>query len=596
MSIIRKIITPIFWIVSALWLFYILQKYFAYNYYYAEQWRMFLFSTEYVTSLLSQPMGAIECIASFVIQYFTIPYIGAFCTVALYVYITWALYSLLHQTNTHKWEHPLLYLLPGFTFIWADFNEAYHFEEGIAFAFTLTLLIIYLRIKNSKQRILFAYLFSWIGYWLVGPMTFLFPIIILIKEILHTKNNWEIVFPLLLPFWCIIPPTIWYLEGKSSIPLHQLMTVSAYYHPLLTPPFLLWIAPCWTIGAVIINAFLGRIKESSKKIIRDIIKVIEIAIVFIVFWRGCNFYYQPNEYLVKKLDYYASTKQWDNILKETSIHPSNNSLLVCYQNLALAQTGRLANHLFDVKQCGFSGLWPQWNRMSPISGLMSRIAFSMGNVAMAQALAFEGIMGSERACNPRFMLILAKTSIIYGQYAVAEKYISLLERTACYRQDAKHLRTFLYNDKKILNDNEMGILRQSIQKVKGLTNENRAIIDIWPIVQSKSTYKSAAEYYGAWCLLAKDLKHFEELATLWRTTYTEEDLPLPFQQALLLNHEKEDRASLQNLGISQTTITNFERYKKALHAYVVNPEKKSTIQQYFGNTYWFYFTFYKFEQ
>ena len=46
--------------------------------------------------------------------------------------------------------------------------------------------------------------------------------------------------------------------------------------------------------------------------------------------------------------------------------------------------------------------------------LLSDIYYQMGNVALAQEMAFEGMIASERAVNPRLLLRLIQTNLIYG--------------------------------------------------------------------------------------------------------------------------------------------------------------------------------------
>lgn len=597
MSVHRKIIAPALWTAGLLYIFYLLNRYFAYNYYYAEQWRMFRFSADYATALLSRPFGVVEYVASFLLQFFAKPYMGAACTTLLYAASALLLRTLLCRMGETEHPHPLLFLLPGLTFIWADFDEGYHFEAGLAFAFVLALLVLYARLRRRGARLLFVYAVSWVAWWLSGPTAFLLPAIALVEEMFRSgESPRQRCLFLPLAIWCVVPAVAWFFGNAASGTLGQLTTVAAYYHPLLPPPALLWAAPCWVVVAVILSHLLRNVKYPTRVSVRYAAMGFELFVSFLVFWRGSNYFHHPDEYLAKKLDCLANTGQWEEILATPGLNAQKNTLFACYQNLALAKTGRLAAHLFDMPQCGPRGLWPKWNKTAPVSGLLSQVACTAGNVAMAQALAFEGIMGAERACNPRFMLILVKTNIVYGQYAVAEKYIRLLEQTACHAAAAHRLRAFLWNDKKVMADSELGALRRCTQKLNGLTNEDRAATDIWPVLQSNPLHRPAAEYYAAFCLMMKDVGHLDRLAELWRTHYKGTPLPAPVQQGLLLAHEKDSSDTLRNLGISQATVTSFERFKNALRMYVASGRDVSGargIEREFGNTYWFYHTFFK---
>lgn len=47
-------------------------------------------------------------------------------------------------------------------------------------------------------------------------------------------------------------------------------------------------------------------------------------------------YNSPTLYLVKELDYYARTEQWDKLLS-APLRSDKNAMHACFQNLALAQ-------------------------------------------------------------------------------------------------------------------------------------------------------------------------------------------------------------------------------------------------------------------
>lgn len=593
MPLYRKIVPAVAWTVGALCMFYILQKYFAFNFYYAEQWRMFRFSSDYAADTLPRVCGGATYMASFLLQFFAKPYVGAAVTTVIYICSALLLRSVLCRLAGKEHSHPLLYLLPSFFFIWADFDEAYHFEAGLAYVLAIALLALHVRVRRFAVRCIVAYVLSWISYWLVGPMALIYPIGVVLIEIAKAetdKQKWAIL-PLML--WCFVPALTWQMSGASDVPLKQLLTPAAYWHPLMEPPLMMWIAPCWALAVVLIALLLGGRKFELKPKLRQAVWSVEVLVVVIVFWRGSNYYHSPDDYFAKQIDYYAATSQWDSILNMADYVPSQNYLYICYQNLALASTNRLGDNLYDVPQGGPRGLWPKWNKMAPASAMLSRVSYGMGNVALAQALAFEGMIGSERAQNPRFILMLAKTNLINGQYRVAEKYISLLEQTACYADEAARLRRFLYNDKLVAADSEFGPLRLCTQKVSGLTNEDRAPLDLWPILQSNPHYRPAAEYYGAICLMMKDLDNFEPLVSMWHTAYPSTSLPKSFQEALLVKHEKASPDSLQALGVSQSTLKRFNLFKTLLRESLTDPMAAEKLKSNFANTYWFYYTFNK---
>ena len=63
---------------------------------------------------------------------------------------------------------------------------------------------------------------------------------------------------------------------------------------------------------------------------------------------------------------------------------------------------------------------------------------------------------------PAAVKILAQTNLCQGNYAVAEKYLNYLEHTLFYRDWAKQYRRFLYNDKAVEEDAELGPRRKTL--------------------------------------------------------------------------------------------------------------------------------------
>ena len=100
--------------------------------------------------------------------------------------------------------------------------------------------------------------------------------------------------------------------------------------------------------------------------------------------------------------------------------------------------------------------------------LLSDVYYQMGNLALAQEMAFEGMIASERAVNPRLLLRLIQTNLIGGNDAVAEKYISLLEETCMYAEQAGAYRRFLHHPELLRQDAELGPRQACVQHASGL--------------------------------------------------------------------------------------------------------------------------------
>ena len=87
--------------------------------------------------------------------------------------------------------------------------------------------------------------------------------------------------------------------------------------------------------------------------------------------------------------------------------------------------------------------------------MLSDICYQMGDLSSAQKFAFEGYVSSVDG-NPRLLQRLVQTNILTGAYAVAEKYIRILEQTLFYKEWAAEWRKYLYRDDLVEEEPSLG--------------------------------------------------------------------------------------------------------------------------------------------
>lgn len=117
--------------------------------------------------------------------------------------------------------------------------------------------------------------------------------------------------------------------------------------------------------------------------------------------------------------------------------------------------GELGDKLFHYPQQGKGGLLPEWNSTVPGAIVLSDICYQMGDLSSAQKFAFEGYVSSVDG-NPRLLQRLVQTNILTGAYAVAEKYIRILEQTLFYKEWAAEWRKYLYRDDLVEEEPSLG--------------------------------------------------------------------------------------------------------------------------------------------
>lgn len=566
-------------------LFLYLQSYYAFNYYFEEQFQMFRFSGDYAQACFQRIGGPVAYLGSFIVQFFIHPYVGAAVSALLYALTVCGLRTCALRLSGGK-ELPLAYLLPGMFFLWAGADVNCHYDAGLAFATMAWLLAAYVRMPKRSVRLAVAFPLSWLLFYAVGPMSIALAAACCVVELGRKgKGRWWSL--LLLPGTLLAPLFCYYIDATDE-PLRRLLTME-FYSNALAP------APIWTNGALLawwIMLALAQLyplcPKGKKTWVRYTSWSVQLFLAAVVCVKVDGMANYENNYVAKRLDYYARQERWNDILGEKELRPSKNLIHTCYQNLALARLGKLSEASIVTPQVGVRGLWVKWNQTTFTSTLLSDVCYTMGQVALAQVLAFEGLVATERSENPRLLLRLVQTNLIEGAYPVAAKYIRLLGQTHAYRKQAAHYATFLYDDHRLEEDSELGPLRRCRAKVEGLTTVEQGPMDLWQVMHSNPSYRPAFDYFGAFCLLSRDMKSFGMMLDEFRKAPALQPMPRIFQEAALILHEDQPD-TWEGYGITQETQQRFQEFRKMAIAAKTNRALANQLKASFGKSYWYYF-------
>lgn len=573
--------------IAAVFMFVFLQQYFAFNYFYEEQFRMFCFSADYAMPLLAEPAGAVEYASSFIIQFFLHNYVGAAVAAALWLASTAALRRLCLRLYGGR-DLWLAYLLPAMPLVWAEASASYHLEATVAFLLVVVVLAGYVGIRRCSLRWALAVPMVWLTFHLTGSSALLMAVAIAVIEIQLTPWRKALPFAVAIMAIAVAAPLAAFYSGFSDKPLADLLSPSLYYQMLAPDTTAVWAAWALLVAVIAIGWVVRRAPVMQAKAAIAVAAVLQIIAASTVFVYGAKHYNDAGEYAVKEFDHYANTQQWDRLLASPRLRASQNTFHACYMNLALARSGMLVNRLTTTPQNGIQGLWLQWNKQMQVSALLSDVAYTMGNVALAQNLAFEAMTGCERGINPRMLLRLVKTNIIYGAYPVAEKYIKLLQHTYAYRSSADYYAQFLFDDSKVDADSELGNLRRCLSRLDGLTNIGMAPDDLIDIMRSNTSFRPAFEYYIAFCLLSGDLATLSLMLDEFVGAPALSPMPRPCQEAVLMMHEANPEQA-RAYGVDDTVMEQFQQFRALARQRRSNPSAAQQLRFNFGNTYWYYY-------
>lgn len=255
------------------------------------------------------------------------------------------------------------------------------------------------------------------------------------------------------------------------------------------------------------------------------------------------------------------SKDWVGIIDQYVDHQTEvNVLELAELNLALAETGRLADEVFKYTQVGSEGIIPDWNRDVQPGKIACDVFYSMGLVAISQRMAFETNVAAEADYLPEMLLRLVQTNLINGSYPVAEKYIRVLENDG---YDCSLYKPFLYNDAAVDRDPELGPRRRCIPTKDHIALENGIDEDLKDIIRANPSYHKAIEYLGVIYLLDTDMEKFRAMLDEFYGTEALPSLPVSFAEAACMLSEL-DRGYWKTVGVDPAVYKRYSEFKKRL--------------------------------
>jgi hypothetical protein len=367
---------------------------------YQEQYQLFLFDSNYVWDIVRLPGGVADLLGRFCTQFFLFAWVGA----GIIAVLLSAVQLLTLRLAKWGWLYGLSYV-PSLL-LWLFLLDENALLGGV-WAVLLTLLALCLFVKLPKGRACAIVIIVALPilYWMVGP-------------------NWTGSHYHRYP---TVFPTLLYAAWLSAVVL-----------PLIARACHRWLSASHSSFHISYFSFL--------------------ILMACLVWKNANFKAEK----VMQYDFMARYQQWNRILETVNAEKPNNQIGVTVQNLALAMHGMLLEQMANYNQNGIAGLLPDVKEDATSPLPTAEAFYQLGMINVAQRTVFEAqeaILDFQKSgrCYKR----LAQTNLINGQYAVARKYLSALQKTLFYRDWANETLPLLGDEEAIDRHPEYGRLRQS---------------------------------------------------------------------------------------------------------------------------------------
>lgn len=535
-----------------------------------------------IRSYLLIPGGLCKILGLTCTQYYCIPLLAAILNAALLCTIGICFYLLLQKIETRGY-HLIFALFPVVGLMKMHIELNYVADGTIAILFMVLLLCSRMYISNPRIQIMYVVVSTVMLYWIAGQIVILYSLLLITLGLFFEKGT--LYYSLLS---VVIGAILVYIDVRYllNIPLNKGFYTMVYHNSQIQSDSLVyytWIRfSLLLLILFIVCKLMNYIKWEGK--LKKVLIIAGFSVVFVLYMS----FFLPNVYdvqnrMIDQLSYMSRRKQWDAIIRMHTGKKLPGSINRNYLNMALAQKGILGDKLFYFDQHGPSGLLPPYNGTYYMSILLSDIHFYIGDISTSESYIMEALTLARRGGSPRALQRLIQVNLIKEEWAIVEKYLSLLDKMPCYKSWAGQYRTYLCHPEKIQIDDELSGKRSPDQSEDTLLSL-MTIDRLWAIhmEHSDSANRAGMEYLGCSYLLAKEMDAFKSFFLEIAEDSKWQPLPVHFQEAAVM-------LDIDNQAISKAVRQRYENYRKAVME-AKRTSQASGLQQY-GNTYWFYYQF-----
>ena len=547
--------------------------------FYQEKQSLFIFSNDYIHDTIRQPGSPLVYLGRFLTTFCYYPAAGGFfisLIICLLIFMTSKIITLLTGRSSI-----LLPLIAGTLFFVLQGNYQYLIYNNLGIL--LQLILFYVSVKYMKgflPVILFPF---W--YLLTGGFAWIFAMmytIFLIRKSL--KQEW----PKIVIMFAITLLLIWFLKEFflfytfSSLAVFPLSAEDTGSQNVLFAVAAGFVILLPVLAGIRIKLPLMLRRFEPRKMI--IITIAALLLAGIPAALRYNRVY--DEYF--KAEKLFSLGKYRELIRFTDMHPSSNRLTIYLNNIALCETGKLNDRLFNYAQSpDGQSLFLKWEMFGEVLRRGAYFYYTTGMINEAERWAFENMV--MKGIAPEDLRILIKSEIINGNYDVASKYVSKLSHTLAYRKEAREYTMILADTGLIEKHPELGLKRKEKIGHDFFSITDNPYVNIEMAFAADTFNRKMLDYRMAFQMLTENYEGIAAgLASLERVGYN--SIPVHIQEAALVS--RMSGLSISNSGslrIDPATEARFTQFLQTFSSFGNNLKTaQPALKKNFGNTFWYY--------
>ena len=267
--------------------------------------------------------------------------------------------------------------------------------------------------------------------------------------------------------------------------------------------------------------------------------------------------------------------------------------MVMYKNLALLKLGTAGSSAWHYKDGG----------RTPAGGIVvpamfqsgKQIYFNYGLLNNCYRWCIEDAV--EYGWNVESLKYAIRSSLVLGNWDIAEKYISKLKHAPLHRKWASEQRKYLHNPAAVAKSAEYGHIVPLICRAD-ILDSDKASLETFLIKYFNSCRPENAtpEFDDAammWAMTTQDIPSFWKQFSNWISTHPTAEVPLHYQEAACLYGHLEKSVDISRMPFSPNVTKGYDTFTKyAAQHQVENLDEMSYIYgTRFGSTFYYFYYF-----
>ena len=566
---------------------------------------LFLGNQVFFDEMMAVPAGILHWAGCYLTQFFYYPALGSSLLILIWL-ATYGVTLKAFRLNP-TWSH--LALIPITALLCSTIDLGYWIYQikipGYWFSESIAMLLVMSGVWLGRSlHGLWRYL--WLGIWIVAG----YPIMgwyalfgAVLTAIIYTLESEKRAaglhrfIPLIYTIALIgIVPLLWYYHYNQI----RLEDAWIYGFPkfevkdsiswVTTAPFLVMAVTCVALP------FCPKGTNNLKGVQTILVRTVVLAGCALATWMANfdDYNYQAEMRMYR----YTEKANWQKVLMEArEWEETPTRQMVILKNIALTNLGQMGNQMFHYD----NGSKLPHKRDNIAIHLVHTAAdllyYQHGKLNFATRWAIEN--GVEYGFDVSILKILAKCSIISGEYDAAQKYINLLKLTTFHRDEAERLEDFCHHPEKISQAAEFKNIKELYTHMDEDLDSDNGLCEMYLLHNFSNTMNVDSpllqEMTLDYALISKNIQLFWPRFFQYATLHNGKDMPIHYQEAAYLYGNLEKSVQINNMPFDRKVVNRYLQFSNQTQAYIekgLNDEQIAEImKRNFGDTFWWFYFF-----